>query len=185
MLDPDLPGVQIEATVKTTGQTGVEMEALTAVSIAALTVHDMVKAVDKGMIISDIRVRFERRRKIRTLRVKMISVDTALSQLFALASPLEIETVPLIAAVGRVLATDVSANRDQPPFASSAMDGYALNGAEADLHAQFKVIGESAAGHRFDGAIKPGQTVRIFTGARCPRAPPRWLSRKMSNAAAI
>ncbi len=55
-LDPDLPGVQIEATVKTTGQTGVEMEALTAVSIAALTVHDMVKAVDKGMIISDIRV---------------------------------------------------------------------------------------------------------------------------------
>ena len=55
-LDPELPGVQIEATVKTTGQTGVEMEALTAVSIAALTVHDMVKAVDKGMIISDIRV---------------------------------------------------------------------------------------------------------------------------------
>lgn len=55
-LDPDLPGVQIEATVKTTGQTGVEMEALTAVSIAALTVHDMVKAVDKGMVISDIRV---------------------------------------------------------------------------------------------------------------------------------
>ncbi len=55
-LDPDLPGIQIEATVKTTGQTGVEMEALTAVSIAALTVHDMVKAVDKGMIISDIRV---------------------------------------------------------------------------------------------------------------------------------
>lgn len=55
-LDPDLPGVQIEATVKTTGQTGVEMEALTAVSVAALTVHDMVKAVDKGMVISDIRV---------------------------------------------------------------------------------------------------------------------------------
>ncbi len=98
----------------------------------------------------------------------MISVDTALSQLFSLASPLEIETVPLIAAVGRVLATDVSANRDQPPFASSAMDGYALNGAEADLHAQFKVIGESAAGHRFEGAIKPGQTVRIFTGAPVP-----------------
>ncbi|UYV39089.1 cyclic pyranopterin monophosphate synthase MoaC [Rhodobacteraceae bacterium D3-12] len=55
-LNPDLPGIDIEATVKTTGQTGVEMEALTAVSIAALTVHDMVKAVDKGMIISDIRV---------------------------------------------------------------------------------------------------------------------------------
>jgi cyclic pyranopterin phosphate synthase len=55
-LDPDLPGVQIAATVKTTGQTGVEMEALTAVSTAALTVYDMVKAVDKAMVISDIRV---------------------------------------------------------------------------------------------------------------------------------
>ena len=55
-LDPDLPGVQIEATVRTTGQTGVEMEALTAVSTAALTVYDMTKAVDKGMVIGDIRV---------------------------------------------------------------------------------------------------------------------------------
>ena len=53
-LDPDLPGVQIEATVKTTGQTGVEMEALTAVSTAALTVYDMVKAVDKAMEIGGI-----------------------------------------------------------------------------------------------------------------------------------
>jgi cyclic pyranopterin phosphate synthase len=49
-------GVDIEATVKTTGQTGVEMEALTAVSVAALTVYDMVKAVDKTMQITDIRV---------------------------------------------------------------------------------------------------------------------------------
>ncbi len=55
-LDPDLPGVQIEATVKTTGQTGVEMEALTAVSTAALTVYDMAKAVDKEMEIGGIRV---------------------------------------------------------------------------------------------------------------------------------
>ncbi|MEX0279494.1 MAG: cyclic pyranopterin monophosphate synthase MoaC [Ruegeria sp.] len=55
-LDPDLPGVQIQATVKTTGQTGVEMEALTAVSTAALTVYDMIKAVDKSMQIGDIRV---------------------------------------------------------------------------------------------------------------------------------
>lgn len=54
--DPDLPGLRIEATVKTTGQTGVEMEALTAVSTAALTVYDMVKAVDKAMEIGGIRV---------------------------------------------------------------------------------------------------------------------------------
>jgi cyclic pyranopterin monophosphate synthase len=55
-LDADLPGVRIEATVKTTGQTGVEMEALTAVSVAALTVYDMVKAVDRAMVISGIEV---------------------------------------------------------------------------------------------------------------------------------
>lgn len=55
-LDDSLPGVRIEATVRTTGQTGVEMEALTAVSTAALTVYDMAKAVDKAMQIGGIRV---------------------------------------------------------------------------------------------------------------------------------
>ena len=54
--DPDLPGIVIEATVKTGGQTGVEMEALTAVSIAALTIYDMVKAVDKDMEITTIKL---------------------------------------------------------------------------------------------------------------------------------
>ena len=54
--DPALPGVRISATVKTSGQTGVEMEALTAVSAAALTVYDMLKAVEKSMQIEGIRV---------------------------------------------------------------------------------------------------------------------------------
>jgi len=57
-LTPDaaLPGIRIEATVKTTGQTGVEMEALTAVSTAALTVYDMLKAAEKTMQITDLKV---------------------------------------------------------------------------------------------------------------------------------
>ena len=54
--DAELPGVRITATVRTTGQTGVEMEALTAVSTAALTVYDMLKAAEKSMTISDIRL---------------------------------------------------------------------------------------------------------------------------------
>ncbi|RKF15094.1 cyclic pyranopterin monophosphate synthase MoaC [Roseovarius spongiae] len=54
--DPDLPGVRIKATVKTTGRTGVEMEALTAASTAALTVYDMLKAVDRAMQIGGLRV---------------------------------------------------------------------------------------------------------------------------------
>ena len=55
-LDQGLPGVQILATVRTTGKTGVEMEALTAVSVAALTVYDMAKAVEKTMRIQNIRL---------------------------------------------------------------------------------------------------------------------------------
>ena len=54
--DPTLPGVRVEATVKTTGQTGVEMEALTAVSTAALTVYDMLKAAEKTMEITAVKV---------------------------------------------------------------------------------------------------------------------------------
>ena len=52
-------GYDIEARVRTTAQTGVEMEALTAVSVAALTIYDMVKAVDKGMVIGDIRLEYK------------------------------------------------------------------------------------------------------------------------------
>lgn len=52
--DADLPGIRVEATVKTSGQTGVEMEALTAVSLTCLTIYDMVKAVDKAMRIDGI-----------------------------------------------------------------------------------------------------------------------------------
>ncbi len=54
--DPDLPGVRIAATVKTTGQTGVEMEALTAASVTALTVYDMLKAAERSMRIEGLRV---------------------------------------------------------------------------------------------------------------------------------
>ncbi|MEO9573827.1 MAG: gephyrin-like molybdotransferase Glp [Tateyamaria sp.] len=98
----------------------------------------------------------------------MIPVLTALDHLFALADPIDIETVPLRAAAGRILAQSVSARRTQPPFPASSMDGYALKAVEADLHAQFKVVGESAAGHRWDGTLSAGQAVRIFTGAPVP-----------------
>ena len=54
VLTPRRDGYTIDATVRTTAQTGVEMEALTAVAVTALTLYDMVKAVDKGMVISDI-----------------------------------------------------------------------------------------------------------------------------------
>lgn len=54
--DESLPGLRVSAAVKLTGKTGVEMEALTAVSVTCLTIYDMAKAVDKGMVISNIAV---------------------------------------------------------------------------------------------------------------------------------
>ena len=103
----------------------------------------------------------------------MISVEEALSHIFDLVSPVGVETVPLAEAAGRVLAAPVRARRTQPPFAASAMDGYALNGTEAEPHAMFKVIGTAAAGHGFDGHVGPGQAVRIFTGAPVPEGATR------------
>jgi cyclic pyranopterin monophosphate synthase len=55
-LEPELPGVRVTALARTTGRTGVEMEALTAVAVACLTVYDMVKAVDRGMVIEEVRL---------------------------------------------------------------------------------------------------------------------------------
>jgi cyclic pyranopterin monophosphate synthase len=55
-LEPELPGVRITAVAKATGRTGVEMEALTAAMVACLTVYDMVKSVDRGMVIEDVRL---------------------------------------------------------------------------------------------------------------------------------
>ena len=98
----------------------------------------------------------------------MITVEEARALLFDLVGPLPTEEVPLAQSAGRVLSQDVAATRDQPPFAASSMDGYAVNSDEVELHAMFKVVGESAAGRRYEGTAGPGQAVRIFTGAPVP-----------------
>jgi len=103
----------------------------------------------------------------------MISVDEALARVLALVEPLGAETVPLQHASGRVLASDIVARRDQPPFASSAMDGYALRNADVAVSTSLDVIGEAAAGHAFTGSIGPSQAARIFTGAPVPEGADR------------
>ena len=84
--------------------------------------------------------------------------------MLAKAGAVGVETVTLAGALGRVLAEPVTAVRDQPPFNSSAMDGWAVSGPGED----FLIVGESAAGHAFGAALKPGEAVRIFTGAPVP-----------------
>lgn len=103
----------------------------------------------------------------------MISVSDALALLFELATEMPVETVSLGKGAGRVLARPVKANLTQPPFAASAMDGYAVISAEATPGASLRIIGESAAGRGFDGRLTAGMTVRIFTGAPVPEGADR------------
>ncbi|NCV17917.1 MAG: molybdopterin molybdenumtransferase MoeA [Rhodobacterales bacterium] len=79
-----------------------------------------------------------------------------------------VETVELKKCLGRVLAKPLESTRSNPPFPSSAMDGYAINKANLKSGAEFKVIGESAAGHSYPKKINKNEAVRIFTGSRVP-----------------
>ncbi|MGB0799832.1 MAG: molybdopterin molybdenumtransferase MoeA, partial [Planktomarina sp.] len=80
----------------------------------------------------------------------MISVAKALDQLSDLVRPLQTEVIPLKHAQGRIMVEPAVAQRDQPPFSASAMDGYAVGAADLNTGmTQWTVIGESAAGHRY------------------------------------
>jgi molybdopterin molybdotransferase len=101
--------------------------------------------------------------------VALMPVAEALARVLADARPLPPESVPLLDALGRILAADVMALRTQPPDALSAMDGYAVRAADiAQAPVTLRVIGEVAAGHPFAGEIKTGQAARIFTGGVMP-----------------
>lgn len=98
----------------------------------------------------------------------MLSAAETLEKTLALVASLSVESVPLDQAAGRVLAAPISAQRNQPPFDASAMDGYAVRAKEATLGATLTVVGEAPAGGRFDDDLPPGGAVRIFTGAPMP-----------------
>ncbi len=99
----------------------------------------------------------------------MISVAEAQARVVAGASTLPAETVGLMDAAGRVLAGPLVARRTQPPFAASAMDGYAVRGADvASVPVRLKMVGAVQAGGFYEPNLQAGQCVRIFTGAPLP-----------------
>jgi molybdopterin molybdotransferase len=98
----------------------------------------------------------------------MISVDEALAQIFARIPAPRSERVPLREAHRRVLAEPLIASHNQPPFDSSAMDGYAVRTSDVVPGRPLKLAGTAQAGARFVGMMSPGQCVRIFTGAPLP-----------------
>ena len=99
----------------------------------------------------------------------MISVDEARHRILAAFTPLPAEQVSVADALGRVLAEDIASRRTQPPTAVSAMDGYAVRAADvAQPPVTLNIIGQAPAGGAHDGAVGPGECVRIFTGGPVP-----------------
>jgi molybdopterin molybdotransferase len=99
----------------------------------------------------------------------VISVEEALARLLALVEALPPEQIALSDGLGRVLAEAVSARRTQPPFAVSAMDGYAVRADDlARIPVELRIIAEVPAGAGFGGHVGPGEAARIFTGAPMP-----------------
>ena len=103
----------------------------------------------------------------------MISVDEARARILRHFHPLEPEKVPILEALDRVLAEDIYSDIDIPPFANSAMDGYALRsgdtmGASKKSPVTLKVVADLAAGHTTHLKVEPGTAIRIMTGAPLP-----------------
>ena len=102
-------------------------------------------------------------------RSALLPLAEARTRILDGVKPTGTETVPITQARGRVLARNVKARRDQPPFAASAMDGYAVRQADiGKLPATLVIAGQSTAGACYAGRLKKGQAVRIFTGAPVP-----------------
>jgi molybdopterin molybdotransferase len=100
--------------------------------------------------------------------VKNLPVAEARARILHGAAPGPTQLVPLMKGFGRVLAEPIRAIRDQPPFRASAMDGWAVRADDAGSEVALKIVGESAAGHGYEAVLKPGEAVRIFTGAPVP-----------------
>lgn len=103
----------------------------------------------------------------------MISIAEAIAQVLSAVVPLAVEEVGIASARGRVLAADVVAAFDIPPFANSQMDGFAvrsadLAGASEGSPGRLRLVGTIAAGDRPDGVVGPGETIRIMTGGAIP-----------------
>lgn len=177
----DGSGLRLEATARTTGPTGVEMEALTAVQVGLLTLYDMVKSADPAMTIGPVRLL----RKEGGRHGVWVSPSSAPAEPFpAEGLPLEearrlilealqplggSENLPLAEVLGRVSAEPALAREAVPGFRASIMDGYALADAGVpELGQSWRLVGRSAPGAPYEGVLAAGEAIRILTGAPLP-----------------
>src|SRR5712691_213547 len=100
---------------------------------------------------------------------RLMNADDALARILGGVPTLPAMEVPLLDALGLVLAEDIAADRDVPPFRNSALDGYAVRGDDvASAPVELRVVGEVAAGGFPDRTVGPGEAMRIMTGAPIP-----------------
>src|SRR6266487_5927373 len=115
------------------------------------------------------RIRQVQRRKLRYNQTRMIPVAEAIQIVAAKTRQTEPEHVHLADALGRILAEDIIADTDLPPFDRAQMDGYAVRAADvASTPARLRIAGESAAGSGWHREMKEAEAVRIMTGAPVP-----------------
>jgi len=98
----------------------------------------------------------------------LINVEDALKKIFRILPKNGNEKISLLNACGRVLAKDVLAKNDQPPFSTSAMDGYVISDPAPRVGSSYNLVGEVSAGSTFSGVLGNGEAIRIFTGAPIP-----------------
>ncbi len=167
--------IRVTASASLTGKTGVEMEAIVAATMALG--DDLRHGQGARQGDGDRRRAADReaRRQVGPLaragrdlmaHPPPLPLEEAQARLIELAPKMPIEVLPVEAAMGRYLAAPLAALRTQPAADLSAMDGYAVR--EGDCAGPWTVIGESAAGHPFEGTLASGEAVRISTGALMP-----------------
>jgi len=103
---------------------------------------------------------------VRASTYPLIDVAEAHARVLRLTPVLPVEGAAILDCFGRVLAEDLVAPRDLPPWPASAVDGYAIR--SADAGSRLRIVGESAAGHPFTGVLEPGTAARILTGGVLP-----------------
>ena len=158
--------IEVISKVKSNSKTGVEMEALTACSIASLTIYDMCKSIDKEIKIVETKLIFKSGGKSGFF--PMISYNKAKSLIqINVKKSKKTEFVDLFQSNKRILSENIKSKVDQPRLDLSAMDGMVIF--ERDYcRDKFRLIGESKAGDKFSNDFKTGEAKLIFTGAPVP-----------------
>jgi len=199
--EPGATALRVTVSARTTAPTGVEMEALTAVQVALLTLYDMLKAVEPALTLGPVQLLrktggrhgdWQRTPSPAStpspepFPAEGLPLAEARSRLLDSLAPSaagDHETVPLADAAGRVTAAAVLAPEAVPGFAAAILDGYAVADREPPAAGdRWTLVGRAAPGAPHSGMLGPGEAVRILTGAPLPAGAWRVLAQERVSA---